>query len=355
VKYTTRSRWRTAAVGSLGDAQADLDRWEAAVLDAFTTARPCRVKQNRPPGGGALKGRGHLARRSASGRGRQRGALRPARAGRTMSANDGVYQQLRGHMAQSEAHRQRRGARRPPRHHAEDEPQLHPVPQRAGRHRGQGQRAEGPTDAPAARRVPLPEDRIEEFDFDAQPTLDRRLIEELATTRFVAEKANLLFIGPPGVGTTTLALALMLKAVHADYRVYYTTGAHLIDKTAKAAPQGCPSHPVPTGHSIRRRRSACRESRRPVWVERRRMSSALSSEPQASAKCAGARGARRALNDELDRHLSRRDAQRERAQLPAPLSVVCWGAGVSRSAACEARRRRGISEPLRRRPGPVGG
>jgi hypothetical protein len=41
-------------------------------------------------------------------------------------------------------------------------------------------------------------------------------------------------------------------------------------------------------------------------------------------------------------------------QVPAPLAVVCRVAGVSRSAACEARRRRGISEPLRRRPGPVG-
>jgi putative transposase len=41
-------------------------------------------------------------------------------------------------------------------------------------------------------------------------------------------------------------------------------------------------------------------------------------------------------------------------QLPAPLQVVCRVAGVSRSAACEARRRRGASEPARRRPGPVG-
>jgi DNA replication protein DnaC len=58
---------------------------------------------------------------------------------------------------------------------------------------------------------------LEEFDFDAQPTLDRRLIEELSTLRFVQEKANLLFIGPPGVGKTTLAIALALKAVHAGY------------------------------------------------------------------------------------------------------------------------------------------
>ncbi len=40
--------------------------------------------------------------------------------------------------------------------------------------------------------------------------------------------------------------------------------------------------------------------------------------------------------------------------LPAPLQVVCRVAGVSRSAACEQRRRRGTSGPPRRRPGPVG-
>jgi len=41
-------------------------------------------------------------------------------------------------------------------------------------------------------------------------------------------------------------------------------------------------------------------------------------------------------------------------QLPAPLQVVCRVAGVSRSAACDARRRRDTSEPPRRRPGPIG-
>ncbi|MGC2373139.1 MAG: IS21-like element helper ATPase IstB [Solirubrobacteraceae bacterium] len=79
---------------------------------------------------------------------------------------------------------------------------------------------------------------LEEFDFDAQPTLDRRLIEELATLRFVQEKANVLFIGPPGVGKTTLAIALGLKAVHAGHRVYYTTAADLVARTAKAAIEG---------------------------------------------------------------------------------------------------------------------
>lgn len=39
---------------------------------------------------------------------------------------------------------------------------------------------------------------LEQFDFDAQPTLDRRLVEDLATLRFVEEKSNCLLLGPPG-------------------------------------------------------------------------------------------------------------------------------------------------------------
>jgi DNA replication protein DnaC len=44
--------------------------------------------------------------------------------------------------------------------------------------------------------------RLEDFDFDAQPSVDRALIHELATLRFITEKANCLLIGPPGVGKT---------------------------------------------------------------------------------------------------------------------------------------------------------
>ena len=40
------------------------------------------------------------------------------------------------------------------------------------------------------------------------PSLDRRLVEDLATLRFIEEKANVLLIGPPGVGKTMLAIAL---------------------------------------------------------------------------------------------------------------------------------------------------
>ncbi len=79
---------------------------------------------------------------------------------------------------------------------------------------------------------------IEQFDFTAQPSLDRRLVEDLATLRFIEEKANVIAIGPPGVGKTMLATALGHRAVEAGYRVYYTTAADLVARTSRAALEG---------------------------------------------------------------------------------------------------------------------
>jgi hypothetical protein len=66
--------------------------------------------------------------------------------------------------------------------------------------------------------------RLADFDFDAQPSVDRSLVNELATLRFLEDATNVLFIGPPGVGKTMLAVALGRAAVEAGYRAYYTTG-----------------------------------------------------------------------------------------------------------------------------------
>jgi len=77
-----------------------------------------------------------------------------------------------------------------------------------------------------------------DFDFEAQPRLDRKLIDELATLRFVEEAANVLFIGPPGVGKTMLAVGLGHQAVEAGYRVYYTTASDLAARCHRAAIEG---------------------------------------------------------------------------------------------------------------------
>jgi DNA replication protein DnaC len=79
---------------------------------------------------------------------------------------------------------------------------------------------------------------LAQFDRDAQPSLDARMIDELATLRFIEERANVLLIGPPGVGKTHLAVALGHQAVEAGYRVYYTTAADLVARTSRAVIEG---------------------------------------------------------------------------------------------------------------------
>ena len=80
--------------------------------------------------------------------------------------------------------------------------------------------------------------QIADFDFDAQPSIDRTLVRELATLRFLEDATNVLLIGPPGVGKTMLAVGLGHAAVAAGYRTYYTTAADLVARCHKAAIEG---------------------------------------------------------------------------------------------------------------------
>ncbi|XTP34588.1 ATP-binding protein [Mycobacterium sp. TJFP1] len=79
---------------------------------------------------------------------------------------------------------------------------------------------------------------LEDFDYDAAPGLDRKLITELGTCRYLETATNVLLIGPPGVGKTHLSVGLARAAAHAGYRTYFTTAADLAARCHRAAIEG---------------------------------------------------------------------------------------------------------------------
>lgn len=78
------------------------------------------------------------------------------------------------------------------------------------------------------------EKELDDFDFDFQPSLNKNLILDLASLRFIENKENILFVGNSGCGKTHLATALGIKAAKNRYSVYYINCNDLISKLKKA-------------------------------------------------------------------------------------------------------------------------
>jgi DNA replication protein DnaC len=75
---------------------------------------------------------------------------------------------------------------------------------------------------------------LEQFDFEFQPSLDRRQVRELSGMSFVERAHNVILLGPPGVGKTHLAIGLGMKAVEAGYSVLFLTLESLMIRLVKA-------------------------------------------------------------------------------------------------------------------------
>lgn len=75
---------------------------------------------------------------------------------------------------------------------------------------------------------------LDQFDFEFQPSIDRKMIRELAGLSFVERTDNVVLLGPPGVGKTHLAIALGIKAVEAGYSVLFLTLETLMSRLVRA-------------------------------------------------------------------------------------------------------------------------
>ena len=83
-----------------------------------------------------------------------------------------------------------------------------------------------------------PNRSLDSFDFAFNKKMNRALIHELATGRFIAQHEDALFLGPPGTGTRHLAQALGRAAIHQGHTVLYDEAYALIEAIADAALDG---------------------------------------------------------------------------------------------------------------------
>jgi DNA replication protein DnaC len=69
---------------------------------------------------------------------------------------------------------------------------------------------------------------LDQFDFGFQPSANERGMNELKTLGFVARSENVIFLGPPGVGKTHLAVGLAVEAIRNGYTAYFLSAHELI-------------------------------------------------------------------------------------------------------------------------------
>jgi len=79
---------------------------------------------------------------------------------------------------------------------------------------------------------------LEDFNFGVQPSVDERLVRELATGGFLAHGDNVLIFGPPGVGKTHLAIGLGRRMGELGHGVLFTTATELLATLGKAESAG---------------------------------------------------------------------------------------------------------------------
>ena len=79
---------------------------------------------------------------------------------------------------------------------------------------------------------------IEEYDFSFHPNLNKKEVMALFDLSFISKRENVIFLGPPGVGKTHLAISLAIKACYHGFKVYFTTMDTLIRKLKESQSKG---------------------------------------------------------------------------------------------------------------------
>jgi DNA replication protein DnaC len=70
--------------------------------------------------------------------------------------------------------------------------------------------------------------KLEDFDFTFQPSIDAKIINDLAICKYIDAGENIIFIGDSGTGKTHLSIGLANKALAREYSVYFTTVSDML-------------------------------------------------------------------------------------------------------------------------------
>lgn len=76
---------------------------------------------------------------------------------------------------------------------------------------------------------------LDDFDLSFQPSIDAKVIRDLFTLRFLHNAENVVFLGPPGVGKTHLAIALGVAAIGEGHAVRFANATRLMEALKAAS------------------------------------------------------------------------------------------------------------------------
>jgi len=79
---------------------------------------------------------------------------------------------------------------------------------------------------------------LEDYEFNFQPNINKKLIFDLATSKFIEKNENIILMGQPGTGKTHLAASIAQKALIAGYKVLFTTVSEMMDTLHKSKADG---------------------------------------------------------------------------------------------------------------------
>lgn len=79
---------------------------------------------------------------------------------------------------------------------------------------------------------------LDSFNFDFNRKMDRRLVFDLATGRFITQHEDALFLGPPGTGKSHIAQAIGRAVIQQGHRVLYREAHVLLEELAESTVEG---------------------------------------------------------------------------------------------------------------------